>query len=146
MDMCDDRFVRYLWVIQPRVWLFIRPRTVFSIFCITSIGDYTRPQHHETTENHFSKSKDITMQMWPVVPSPFYGNGNEWKCFCSLQFSSYVNVTKKPMNCTHLRLQDSLFCRIPGKFKDKMKEAMDWFERREIGMVITKTDPPARGK
>jgi len=31
-------------------------------------------------------------------------------------------------------------------FKDKMKEAMDWFERREIGMVITKTDPPARGK
>ena len=86
------------------------------------------------------------MQMWSVVPSPFYGNLNERKCFCSLQFSSYVNVTKKPMNCTHLRLQDSLFCRIPGKFKNKMKEAMDWFEKREIGMVITKTDPPARGK
>ena len=31
-------------------------------------------------------------------------------------------------------------------FKEKMKEAMDWFKGREIGMVITKTDPPARGK
>ena len=63
-----------------------------------------------------------------------------------LQFSSYVNVTRNPMNCSVLDVEESLSCRISKAFRLRYRQAVRQLERTALGVVAVGTDPPKSGK
>lgn len=62
------------------------------------------------------------------------------------QFSKYVNVTSHPKNCSELKLNKSLACRVPKKFTSLYNQAVKQLQQKITGVVITKTKPLNKGK
>lgn len=62
------------------------------------------------------------------------------------QFSSYVNVTSQPMNCSELKLDESLSCRVSSKFAWRYHQAVKQLEEKLPGIVMRKIVPIRKSK
>lgn len=70
-----------------------------------------------------------------------------WTWFVFLpQFSTFVRVVSNPANCSVLKVNESLSCRVPEAFRLRYRQALKRLQGKQLGMVVKQADPPKQGQ
>lgn len=57
-------------------------------------------------------------------------------------FSTFVRVVSNPANCSVLKVNESLSCRVPEAFRLRYRQALKRLQGKQLGLVVKQADPP----